>query len=182
MRRDAAINRDRLLRAAEEVFAEHGPAATLQDVAEAAQVGPATLYRRFASKDALVREVLQAFFHRLIELAEEAERAPAQKCVDVFLQTVGVELAAKAGLSAPMWGELAPQPLVEELRGRSAALLARAKQAKTIRTDVTPADVTAAIWAIRGVIQSERNDPAHHGKELWRRHLRTILRGFHLPE
>jgi hypothetical protein len=28
------------------------------------------------------------------------------------------------------------------------------------------------------VIHSERNDPAHHGSELWRRHLETILRGF----
>ena len=27
-----------------------------------------------------------------------------------------------------------------------------------------------AVWALRGVIQSERTDPAHHGHELWRRH------------
>jgi hypothetical protein len=91
---------------------------------------------------------------------------------------VGVELAAKAGLSAPVWGELAPEALVEELRRRSTELLRRAQRAGAARADVTPDDITAAVWALRGVIQSERTDPAHHGHELWRRHLETILRGF----
>ena len=64
MRRDAAANRDRWISAAEGVFAAKGTSATLEDVARAAGVGPATLYRRFANKDALVREVLSAFFLR----------------------------------------------------------------------------------------------------------------------
>ena len=121
VRRDAAINRERLVKAAD--------------------VGPATLYRRFANKDALVQEVLSGFFQRLIDLAEEADQAPAQECLDVFLATVGVELAEKAGLSAPVWGELAPEPLVEELRRRSAALLARAQESEAVRADVLPADI-----------------------------------------
>ncbi len=160
------------------MFAARGTAATLEDVAEAAEVGPATLYRRFANKDALVQEVLSAFFQRLIVLTESAEQAPADRCVDVFLQTVGVELAKNPGLSAPTWGELAPIPVVDELSRRSEALLARAQQGGAVRADVIPADITAAVWALRGVIHSEGNDPAHHGQELWRRHLQTILRGF----
>lgn len=182
MRRDAAINRERLVEAAEEVFAARGPAATLDDVAKAADVGPATLYRRFANKDALVQEVLRGFFQRLIDRAEDAERAPAPKCLDVFLSTVGVELAEKSGLSAPVWGEVAPEPLVEELRGRSAALLARAQRSGAVRADVTPADISAAVWALRGVIHSERLDPVLRGQNLWRRHLKTILRGFHVDD
>jgi AcrR family transcriptional regulator len=178
VRRDAAINRERLVRAAEEVFAERGPAATLGDVANAAGVGPATLYRRFANKDALVQEVLSGFFRHLIDVAVIAEQSPPEAGLDVFLRTVGVELAAKAGLSAPVWGELAPEALVEELRRRSTELLRRAQRAGAARADVTPDDITAAVWALRGVIQSERTDPAHHGHELWRRHLETILRGF----
>ena len=178
MRRDAAINRERLVRAAEGVFAERGPAATLDDVAKAAEVGPATLYRRFANKEALVQEVLSGFFRRLIDAAEAAEQASPETGLDVFLRTVGVELAEKGGLSAPMWGELAPEPLVEELRRRSTKLLRRAQRAGAVRADVTPADITAAVSALRGVIQSERTDPTHHGEGLWRRHLETILRGF----
>jgi len=178
VRRDAAINRERLVRAAEGVFAERGPAATLDDVAKAAEVGPATLYRRFANKDALVQEVLGGFFRRLIDVTEIAQQEPPEAGLDVFLRTVGVELARKAGLSAPVWGKLAPGPLVEELRQRSTELLRRAQRAGAVRADVEPDDITAAVWALRGVIQAERTDPAHHGHELWRRHLETILRGF----
>lgn len=160
------------------MFAARGSAATLDDVAKAAGVGPATLYRRFANKDALVAEVLSGYFHRLIALAEIAEHAPAQRCLDVFLQTVGVELAEKAGLAAPEWGDLAPKPLVEELRRRSSALLTRAQQSGAVRRDVNPADITAAVWALRGVIHSERTDADYRSQALWRRHLQTILRGF----
>jgi AcrR family transcriptional regulator len=177
MRRDAADNRDRLLRAAEDVFAARGPAATLEDVARAADVGPATLYRRFANKDALVREVLTRFFQRLIEVTAEAEQAPPADGLGVFLRTVGVEIAAKAGLSAPMWGDLAPRPLVDELRDRSTALMERAKDAGAVHGDVTADDVASTVWALRGVIESEVVDPARSGRELWRRHLDVVLRG-----
>lgn len=178
MRRDAALNRERLVRAAEDVFAEHGPSATLEDVAAAAGVGTATLYRRFAGKDDLVREVLTGFFTHLIDVAAVAEQAPPAKGLEVFLRTVGVELAEKGGLSAPMWGGLSPEPLVEELRSRSTTLLRRAQRAGTVRAAVTPDDITAAVWALRGVIESERVDPARRGSGLWQRHLATTMRGF----
>jgi AcrR family transcriptional regulator len=178
VRRDAAINRERLVSAAEEVFADRGPAATLEDVARAADVGPATLYRRFANKDALVQEVLTGFFRRLIDAAEIAGQAAPDVGLEMFLRTVGVELAEKGGLSAPIWGELAPGPLVERLRELSTQLLRRAQRAGSVRKDVTPDDVAAAVWALRGVIHSERTDPDRRGRELWKRHLETILRGF----
>jgi AcrR family transcriptional regulator len=178
VRRDATDNRDKLIKAAEQVFAEHGPSATLDDIARAAGVGPATLYRRFANKDALVREVLAGFFQRLIEVADTAGRTAPEHGVELFLRTVGVELAEKAGLSAPVWGDLAPRALVEELRRRSTDLLTRAQRAGAVRADLTPDDITIAVWALRGVIQSERIDPAHRGRQRWQRHLDTIMRGF----
>lgn len=178
MRRDAAANRDRLVRAAEQVFAAHGPSATLEDVAAAAGVGVATLYRRFATKDDLVREVLTSFFARLIDVAAEAEQAAPEDGLEVFLRTVGVEIAEKGGLSAPMWGELAPAELVDELRDRSTALLRRAQRAGAVRASVTPDDVASVVWALRGVIESERIDPSRRSGGLWQRHLATVLRGF----
>jgi AcrR family transcriptional regulator len=178
VRRDAALNRERVISAAEEVFAEHGPAATLEDVAKAAGVGPATLYRRFANKEALVQEVLTGFFRRLIDVAESAAQEPPESGLEVFLRTVGVELAEKSGLSAPMWGELAPEELVERLRGLSTGLLRSAQRAGSVRDDVSPDDITVAVWALRGVIHAERTDPGRRGGQLWRRHLETILRGF----
>lgn len=178
MRRDAETNRDRLLAAAEDVFARRGPAATLEDVARAAGVGPATLYRRFANKDALVREVLAGFFQHLLDVARRAQEAPPAEGLAVFLGTVGVELARKSGLSAPMWGDLAPRGLVDELRDLSVEVLRRGQRAGAVDEAVTPDDVAAAVWALRGVIQSEAVDPARSGRQLWQRHLATVLRGF----
>lgn len=173
MRRDAAANRSRLVAAAEDVFAQHGPQATLEDVAQAAGIGPATLYRRFPNKEALVREVLSEFFGRLLTAAEEAHAAPDEQCLSVFLHTVGAELVRKSGLSAFLWGDLAPQHLVEKLRQQSAALLSRGQRSGAIRRDVTTADVTATIRALRGIAA------AGGGDDIWRRHLDTVLRGFH---
>lgn len=57
MRADATRNRDALLRAARELLVERGLDVPLDAVARHAGVGPATLYRRFADRDALLREV-----------------------------------------------------------------------------------------------------------------------------
>jgi hypothetical protein len=46
------------------------------------------------------------------------------------------------------------------------------------RRDLTTTDITAAVWALRGVIQAERTEPLRRGQALWRRHLQTVLRGF----
>ncbi|MGC5166823.1 TetR/AcrR family transcriptional regulator [Luteimicrobium sp. DT211] len=56
LRADAQDNRDRILDAARLVFAERGLDATMREVARRAGVGPATLYRRFPTKQQLVDE------------------------------------------------------------------------------------------------------------------------------
>ncbi|BCJ33929.1 TetR family transcriptional regulator [Actinocatenispora thailandica] len=64
LRVDARENRDRVLAAARELFAESGLEVTMRQVARRAGVGPATLYRRFPTKHDLV---LEAFEHELAE-------------------------------------------------------------------------------------------------------------------
>src|ERR1044072_205262 len=62
LRADALRNRRRILEAARVVFAEHGIDAPMATVARRAGVGVATLYRRFPTRDALVRA---AFGHQM---------------------------------------------------------------------------------------------------------------------
>src|SRR3954447_8430265 len=74
LRKDAAINRERLLTAASELFAEHGLNVTLNDIAHHAGVGVGTAYRRFANKEAVIDAL---FEQRLEEVAKVAEAALA---------------------------------------------------------------------------------------------------------
>jgi AcrR family transcriptional regulator len=58
-RADAARNRERILCAARGLFAERGAASvSMDDIAEAAGVGKGTLFRRFGSRAALARALL----------------------------------------------------------------------------------------------------------------------------
>ncbi|MEO3745062.1 helix-turn-helix domain-containing protein [Plantactinospora sp. B5E13] len=174
LRRDAEANRARLLEAAERVFSQRGVDASLEDVARAAGIGPATLYRRFGNKQTLVRQVLDAFFGRLVELADEALAEPPDRCLDRYLETVGYELAARRGFMHGMWGDLAPAELIADLRTRTAQLLDRAKHGGGINEQVTVDDIAAVVWALRGIIHAgEQAAP-----DVWRRHLTYVLAGF----
>ena len=54
LRADARRNRERVLQAAREVFAEQGREAQMDDVARRAAVGVGTVYRHFPTKEALI--------------------------------------------------------------------------------------------------------------------------------
>lgn len=54
LRSDAQDNRDRVLKVARQLFWERGMDVTMREVARRAGVGPATLYRRFPTKQILV--------------------------------------------------------------------------------------------------------------------------------
>ena len=59
LRVDARENRVRVLAAARELFAESGLEVTMRQIARRAGVGPATLYRRFPTKQDLVFEAFE---------------------------------------------------------------------------------------------------------------------------
>ncbi|MFI6988570.1 TetR/AcrR family transcriptional regulator [Nonomuraea wenchangensis] len=57
-RSDARDNRARILAVARAAFAAEGPGVPVREIARRAQVGAATVYRHFPTKDALLAEVV----------------------------------------------------------------------------------------------------------------------------
>src|SRR4029077_6596352 len=69
MRADAARNREKVLRAAREAFAESGYGVPLDEIAARAGVGPGTAYRDFPAKEALFEAVVTARITDLVSAA-----------------------------------------------------------------------------------------------------------------
>ena len=67
LRVDAQRNLERVLDAATEAFAASGPDVSVHEIAERAGVGPATVFRRFPTKEALFQAVIEDRMQRLVD-------------------------------------------------------------------------------------------------------------------
>ncbi|GAA2559245.1 TetR/AcrR family transcriptional regulator [Mycolicibacterium diernhoferi] len=76
LRKDAQRNRQRILDAARDLFAQRGLEATLNDVAHHAGVGVGTVYRRFATKEELLDAIFESAIDQIVALAESALAQP----------------------------------------------------------------------------------------------------------
>ncbi len=75
-RADARRNRERILTAAREQFAEHGLDVQMGQIARAAEVGVGTVYRHFPTKEHLLQALADERFARFAEKATEALHDP----------------------------------------------------------------------------------------------------------
>src|SRR5712664_2732243 len=75
-RADARRNRERVLAAAEAVFAESGVKTPVEEVARRAGVGVGTVCRNFPTKQALIEAVVGAMYESLIQEVEVARADP----------------------------------------------------------------------------------------------------------
>ncbi|MEU5140648.1 TetR family transcriptional regulator [Streptomyces sp. NPDC021139] len=100
LRVDAQRNLEHVLRAAREVFGELGYGAPMEDVARRARVGVGTVYRRFPSKDVLVRRIAEEETARLTDQARTAlgQEDEPWSALSRFLQT---SVASGAGRLLP---------------------------------------------------------------------------------
>src|SRR6185436_9793661 len=70
LRADAVRNRELLLAAAEEEFAERGPSASVADIARRAGVAKGTVFRHFATKEDLIASIVSGHIATLTAVAE----------------------------------------------------------------------------------------------------------------
>jgi AcrR family transcriptional regulator len=149
LRADAQRNRERVLEAAQELFAAEGLAVPLDDIARRAGVGPGTVYRHFPTKEALFEAVVSERIQRMVEAAREhaaaddpgraffayfqqvIERAALNKDICDALESTGQQLKATC--------------LESDFNEALGTLLERAQQAGAVRPDVTTAELRSLI-------------------------------------
>jgi len=85
-RQDAYRARTRvsLLKSAQQVLARVGLSATIEDLANQAQVSPATIYNHFDSKDAYLKEALATIWDEWVSLAHDGR--PMGQDLEIFLE------------------------------------------------------------------------------------------------
>src|ERR1700753_1234182 len=100
LRADAARNRERIVAAASEVFAERGLEASTAEIAARAGVGEATLFRRFPTKDDLITAIIGVQFEEAAALAAAClEDEDAWRGVERFLEGMAERASRDHGVS-----------------------------------------------------------------------------------
>lgn len=142
LRSDAQRNAERLVEVATLIFAEQGPEAPFSEIARAAGVGTATLYRRFPTREALLAAVYAAHVDELAaragELASGSDPLPA---LVTWLREFAGLLTEHRGMKGLITGRYeGDAELFAACRRRLLLavelLLLRAQQACAIRPDV----------------------------------------------
>ncbi|GAA2451380.1 TetR/AcrR family transcriptional regulator [Streptomyces pulveraceus] len=151
-RTDARLNRERLVATAQDVFAELGPGASLNEIARRAGVGPGTLYRHFPNRSALLTAVLRDRIESLCGRAETLRSSEsADDALAHWLRAFLTHARVNQGMgSALMIGEPdAPGLDCHQLiLDAAAGLLTRAQQRGTARTDLTADDLVQLVVGI----------------------------------
>jgi AcrR family transcriptional regulator len=166
MRSDARRNRDLLLQAAHDAFAEEGLAVPLDRIARRAGVGPGTLYRHFPTKEALFEAVVHERLRQLVTYAGESATAvdPGAALVD-FVAHLVHEAAPKQDLVDALGGagvdvRTAVAATAGELRDAVGHLLARAQQCGAVRPDLTTAALMTLLSGLLHALRARPHDPA----------------------
>lgn len=157
LRVDARQNRDRILASARETFAADGLDVSMTEIARRAGVGVATLYRRFPTKESLVREV---FADQLAACTGEVHRAaedpdPWRGFCRVVAKLCEMQ-ARDRGFSAAFLTAFPEAVPVDEMRARAeeafAGVVERAKGIGMLRPDFTTDDLTLVLMANNGLV------------------------------
>ena len=176
LRKDAELNRQRIVAVAREVFRDRGLSATLNDVARHAGVGVGTVYRRFADKNQLIDALLDDMIATVETATREALLEPdAWVGLTQALEKVCEQHALDRGLRELMLGTGTGPQRQAQMRERFAPLVgqlvARAKAQGRLRSDILPPDLPL-IQLMLGAVTEHFAEP-----ELWRRYLALIIDG-----
>lgn len=175
LRADARRNRERILESARAVFAQYGAEAQIDDVARQAGVGVGTVYRHFPTKEALLVELLREKFRLFAVRGREAledDGEPFAVLEDLLrsnAETASSDAAVQHALASAgeqIW--MQAQAEQQELAGVTEELLARGREAGTLRQDVDANDIAMLMC---GLCSTMGTKPGFD----WRRHLELVI-------
>lgn len=148
-RADARRNHDALLDAARDVFAQRGANASLEEIARRANVGIATLYRNFPTRQELLEAVYVHEVQALVSTADDLASEPAWDALETWLRRFVEYTATKRAILEELAGG---SPLFatcfEAIVRAGEPMLSRAQQAGLARSDVTFDDVLRLISSV----------------------------------
>ena len=173
LRRDAARNHLLILDAAREVFGEHGSRACMEDIAERAGVGVGTVYRRFASKDALIDELRRLALDEILDATEQALSRTDGRGIEDLLRALGRSFADHRRYAHLLLARTTDDASALRIRSAIEELTRRAVQAGALNAEITPGDVMALVWATRGLVQAVGDS----SPDAWKRFLDIALIG-----
>lgn len=182
LRADARRNRERIMAAAGELFAQHGHGAQMEDIAGRAGLGMGTLYRHFPSKQALLAAMVGERFRGMAELVRTAERiADPGEAFEAALRGYLEAADGDATFQLALMGtDDLRWDLVREQKAEFAEavgrIIDRAVAAGRVRPDFTGADFTILA---RGIISTMYFKAG--GDADWRRHLELVLDSVRVP-
>jgi AcrR family transcriptional regulator len=153
LRKDAQRNREAILCAARELFAE-SPDVPMYEVARRAGVGQATLYRNFPDRRYLAAELIAEQMQRSERLASEYAGDP--DAFFVLLREIAETVGRFYGVSELALQDACVGSELERMRRRLAELvkgpLRDAKAAGAVRRDLTIDDLFLIVRMIRGAV------------------------------
>jgi AcrR family transcriptional regulator len=178
LRKDAELNRRKILDAAAELFAQRGLGVTLNDVAHHAGVGVGTVYRRFPDKAELIDELFEQRLAEIHTLVEEAIEDPdpwhgLTSFLERALEIQARDRAVKELLFNTPGGVERVAKMREKMFPIAMVLVARAQESGQLRPDAAAQDVPMLQLMIGTIIDLSRDfEP-----DLWRRFLAIVLQG-----
>ena len=176
VRADAARNRESLLAAAEQEFAERGLSASVADIARRAGVAKGTVFRHFATKEDLIASIVCAHIAALTEAARRLSDAADPGTALLEFLTIAADQRQQHDLTFLQSASESDPRVTEvrdELHSALGTLVGRAHQSGAIRSDVTETDVFLLMCAPVHVVENL----AAPKPLLWKRYLAIIFDG-----
>ena len=178
LRKDAERNRQAILAAARELFADRGLDVSMDEIARRAGVGVGTVYRRFPDKAALIDALFEDRLETLVDIARQAlERPDPWEAVGWFMECYVSLQVEDRGLRELLLTSPHGENRTQRARGRikpfADELLRRAQRSGDLRPDVVGTDLGLLQFMLAALVDyTGEVDPV-----VWRRFLGIVLDG-----